>query len=146
MLARPARRQLFIREIVKLVKAESYDGIDLDFENMRAEDRDRFTNFVGDLKRRLTPVGALLTLDVHPKTSEPGAWQGPISHDYAALARRADQLRVMAYDEHYAGGRDLQLSTAALHQVTLCLARDSADQHAAVLQHEDAVTVLAIGR
>ncbi|MDP1809609.1 MAG: glycosyl hydrolase family 18 protein [Actinomycetota bacterium] len=104
MLTDPGLKRRFIDDTAGLIKKNGYNGIDLDFENMRAEDRDRFTRFVGELKSRLAPLGALLTLDLHAKTSEPGGWQGPISHDYAGLARHADQLRVMAYDEHYAGG------------------------------------------
>jgi len=104
MLIDPGRRRRLIAKITKLASSRHYNGIDLDFENMRAEDRDRFTRFVGELKKSLKPSGALLTLDIHAKTFEPGGWQGPISHDYAGLARHADQLRVMAYDEHYAAG------------------------------------------
>lgn len=97
-------KQRFFTDVVKSVRKNKYDGIELDFENLRAEDRDLFTGFVAELKSNLAPTGAVLTIDVLPKTSEPGMWSGPQAHDYAGLAKAADQLNIMAYDEHYSLG------------------------------------------
>ena len=92
---------LLIDKIVNLVKKEEYDGIDLDFENLFPEDRDAYTRFVTKLQRRLSAQGALLSVTVQPKTSASRNWPGLRAQDYKALGRVADQVRVMAYDEHF---------------------------------------------
>lgn len=40
-------------------------------------------------------------MTVHPKTAEPGNWDGPQSQDWAAIGAVADRVRVMAYDFHW---------------------------------------------
>jgi spore germination protein len=101
MLSTVVNRTAHVTALVNLVTAKGYDGIDVDYENMAATDRDRYTAFIGQLATALHAGGKTLTVAVHPKTSEPGTWSGPQAHDYAGLGRSVDRLRVMAYDYHW---------------------------------------------
>jgi spore germination protein len=82
--------------------AGPFDGLDIDYESGYATDRARFTVFATRLANALHNAGKLLSMTVHPKTSEPGTWDGPQSQDWAALGSVSDRFRVMAYDYHWA--------------------------------------------
>lgn len=90
-------RAAHVLAILQLVQTRGYDGIDVDYESMAAADRDVFSAFLRELAAPLHAQGKLLTVAVHPKTSEPGTWSGPQAHDYAAIGAVADRVRVMAY-------------------------------------------------
>ena len=67
---------------------------------MNGAQRDAFTAFVTELARRLHDDKRLIAVDVYPKMSEPGAWDGPQSQDWKRLGREVDQFRIMtAMDE-----------------------------------------------
>ena len=104
VLKDPAKRALQISRIVSKTKAFDYDGIDIDYENLPADDRDVFSQFTRELSAALHKEGKKLVVTVNAKTDEPGDWTGAQSHDYAAIGAAADYVRVMAYDQHYAGG------------------------------------------
>lgn len=82
--------------------AAPYDGIDVDYESLFAADRARFTLFVQRLATSLHASGKLLSMTVHPKTSEPGNWDGPQAQNWAAIGAVSDRVRIMAYDYHWA--------------------------------------------
>lgn len=81
--------------------AQPFDGLDIDYEGLYAGDRGRFTLFTQRLAAALHADGKLLSMTLHPKTSEPGTWDGPRAQDWAAIGGVADRVRVMAYDEHW---------------------------------------------
>ena len=83
---------------MNLAAAGGYDGIDLDYENLRASDRAAFTSFVQHLAGALHAQGKLLTVNVYAKTSEPGTWDGPQAQDWWAIGQAADQVRIMTYE------------------------------------------------
>ena len=102
MLTSAAARSAHVQALVNLVVAKGYDGIDLDYEGLQAADRALFSTFVGEAAAALHQQGKKLSVAVHPKTSEPGTWDGPQAQDYAAIGLVADRVRVMAYDYHWA--------------------------------------------
>jgi spore germination protein len=87
-----------IANLVNLAVAGGYDGIDLDYENLRSADRSGFTSFVQSLAAALHAEGKLLTVNVYGKTSEPGTWDGPQAQDWWAIGQAADQVRIMTYE------------------------------------------------
>jgi spore germination protein len=92
-----------IDEIVGYVRAEGYDGFDLDLEGMLPGDREPYTAFVGRLAAALHAQGKVLTMAVPAKSKE--AWTGWAgAYDYAALGRHADLVTIMAYEFHGAWG------------------------------------------
>jgi len=92
------------QNILNEVMYYDYDGIDLDYENLAAEDKQLFSDWVTALARDLHANGKLLTITVQPKTFDADGWDGPGAQDYRALAGAADELRLMAYGWCWATG------------------------------------------
>ncbi len=98
MLSTKIRQSRHVSALVNLVKSNGYDGLDVDYENLYAGDRSRYSSFLSKLATSLHSAGKTLSVAVHPKTSEPGSWSGPQAQDYKAIGAVADTVRVMAYD------------------------------------------------
>lgn len=93
-----------IQNLVNLVEVNNYHGIEIDYENLYASDRNAFTQFIQELAQALHNNGKLLTIAVHAKTSEPGTWNGPQAQDWQALGQAVDYFRIMTYDYHWSTG------------------------------------------
>ncbi len=102
ILADPVKRTQHVAHIAALVNTRGYDGIDIDYEHLGAADRQPFTAFVTQLGLALHANGKLLSVTLHPKTSEPGDQPKNQAQDYAAIGRVADEVRIMLYDYHWA--------------------------------------------
>lgn len=103
MLSDSVARKAHEKALVKLVTANDYDGIGIDYENLYATDRDDLTAFVQQLASALHDQGKRLGVALTAKTSGPGTWNGPQAEDYAAIGAAADRVQVMAYDYSYDG-------------------------------------------
>ncbi len=91
-----------VAAIVALVQRHDYAGVDIDYENLHAGDRQAFSTFVRDLAAALHPHGKLLSVAVFAKTSNAGTDPRNLAQDYAAIGQAADQVRLMGYDYHWA--------------------------------------------
>ncbi len=100
LLASPAARAAAIRNLLALVTANGYTGVNLDWEGIAPQDRRQFTAFVQALARVFHAHGKDVTLSIPAETaSDPASsWTG--AYDYRALGRAADLLVIMAYDQH----------------------------------------------
>ena len=98
MLADPARRSAHISALVEIARADGLDGIDLDYESLKATDRGNYPLFIKDLADRLHKIGKRLSVTIHPKTEEPGTWDGTQALDYKAIGAAGDVVRIMCYD------------------------------------------------
>ncbi|AFS78333.1 putative sporulation-specific glycosylase [Gottschalkia acidurici 9a] len=94
-------RQVLAEQIVQAIEKYNLDGINVDIENVTAEDKDEFTDLVKLLKEKL-PKGKEVSVAVaaNPNGYTAG-WHG--SYDYEKLAQYSDYLIIMAYDESYNG-------------------------------------------
>lgn len=101
MLHSPALMTSQVNAIVSLVQRNDYAGIDLDYENLHAGDRQAFTTFVTRLAAALHARGKVLSVAVFAKTTNAGTDPRNLAQDYAAIGRAADQVRLMAYDYHW---------------------------------------------
>ena len=97
ILASPEARRRLIDGLVALVEDKGYDGVDLDWEALKAGDRDGFSTFVEQLAAALHARRRFLSIAVFPKTSEPGRWDNQISADYARLGKAVDEFKIMTY-------------------------------------------------
>jgi spore germination protein len=105
-------RAAHVRALVRLAESGDYDGLDLDYEDLALTTdagqarrvRRVFTAFVTDLCRALHRRDLDCSVTVMPRTDDEfSVWRGkliPAVYDYAALAAVADEVRVMAYDQH----------------------------------------------
>lgn len=89
-------REKAIAGIVKIVQEKGLEGVVLDFEGLGmngqgTEIKQDYNEFVQLLSGQIKPLGAKLTLVLHPLN---GAYQG---YDYASLGKLADDLVIMAY-------------------------------------------------
>lgn len=96
-----AKRTAHVETIVSLVVNNRYDGIDIDYESLNAADRENFSLFIEELAAALHVNSKLLSVTVHPKTSENPGWDGPKAQDWARLGKAADEFKIMVYDYSY---------------------------------------------
>jgi spore germination protein YaaH len=101
--------------IVALAKRLGVDGVDVDYENLPASDRDGFTAFARELAGDLRAAGLKVSITVQPKSAETAS-RGPGAADWAALCAVADRLQVMLYNEHNAATEPGPV--ASLHWMT----------------------------
>ena len=87
-----------IRDLAEIARRENLLGFQLDFENIDPDDINLYTRFVHDAAKALHHDGRLLSVAVVPRflDSVPGQWAA--AYDYPGLARAADFLTLMAYD------------------------------------------------
>ncbi|CAM3072000.1 glycosyl hydrolase family 18 protein [Prescottella defluvii] len=97
-----ALRRTHVEALTDLVTTHGFDGIQIDYEDLSAADRDDFSTFVGDLGTALHRIGRVLDVAVHAKPTDAGYGQHNEAQDYAAIAAGADRVIVMAYDRHWA--------------------------------------------
>jgi spore germination protein len=98
----PVLMRQHINAIVALVQRQDYAGIDIDYEELHAGDRQVFTQFVTELAAALHAHGKILSVAVFPQTATPKSNQANAAQDYAALGKAADQVRIMGYNYHWA--------------------------------------------
>ncbi|WP_126429405.1 glycosyl hydrolase family 18 protein [Brevibacillus marinus] len=93
------KREKMIAQILHYANIYDLDGINLDFENVYLEDKERLVQFVRELTPYLHEQGLTVSLDVTIKSSSE-RWS--MFYDRAALAEVVDYIAVMTYDEHWA--------------------------------------------
>ncbi|PRR96113.1 sporulation protein [Bacillus atrophaeus] len=97
----PTARTNLVNNIFYLVSRKGYGGVNIDFEQVSAGDRDLFTGFLRQLRDRLKPAGYALTIAVPAKTSDHIPWLR--GYDYGGIGAVVDFMFIMAYDWHHAG-------------------------------------------
>lgn len=104
LLESSANRAKFISNLMTLMKNNGYHGANIDIEGVYAYDRGYYTTFMSEVYAALNAAGYYVSISVPAKTydSTTNSWNG--AYDYAALSPYADQIVIMAYDEHYPGG------------------------------------------
>ena len=96
--------ETLISNLLRTMEEKGFQGVDVDFEYILAEDRDRFTSFVAELRRRMNAAGYVVSVALAPKTSadQPGLlYEGK---DYGGLGAAADEVLLMAYEWGYTYG------------------------------------------
>jgi len=91
-------RKIAINNLEADIKKYGLDGINIDFEQVPASDRNNLTAFIHELSDRLKPQGYIVSIDVFPKHNEEN--DVAEAYDYAELANYADKIILMTYDYH----------------------------------------------
>ncbi|MGA2974383.1 MAG: glycosyl hydrolase family 18 protein [Spirochaetia bacterium] len=86
-------RPLLIDDICRL--SADFDGVQIDFEAVSADDAEYFFGFLKELKQKL-PDGKMLSVAL-PARFE----QVADAYDYARVGSIVDRIVIMAYDEHW---------------------------------------------
>ncbi len=79
------------------------DGINFDFENMYASDKGAYTNHVKEIALLCHTLGASVSVDV--TKYEPTSMTWSMCYDRNALAKYADYIALMAYDQYYSASK-----------------------------------------
>ena len=84
-----------LENVVALINAKSYYGLNINFEYIYPFDRDSYSQFVRRAAERLHPLGCPVSTAIAPKES--GSQQGLLytAHDYEAHGRYADRVILM---------------------------------------------------
>lgn len=101
VMNRPAASASLIANLSAAVTANGYQGVDIDFEYVLAEDRIAFANFVTNVRIAINGLGYPVTVALAPKTSDdqPGLlYEGK---DYALLGEAANEVLLMTYEWGY---------------------------------------------
>ncbi|MCM1025191.1 MAG: glycosyl hydrolase family 18 protein [Roseburia sp.] len=104
-----------IRNLLAVMEEKGYEGVDIDFEYILAEDRDAFTDFVRRVAEAMRERGYRTSVALVPKTSagqEGLLYEGK---DYRALGEAADHVLLMTYEWGYTYGPPM--AVAPLNQV-----------------------------
>lgn len=101
VLESSSARQTLISNILNQIKANGYDGVNVDFENLYYYDRSYFTTFLSELYTALHSENYLVTAAVPSKTRENVNDNYTGAYDYPSIANYVDQIVIMTYDEHY---------------------------------------------
>ena len=95
LIDNPKASSLLIEHLRDEVIQLNADGINIDFEQLSAADRDNFSEWLKRLTASFHAKNLLVCVDV-PLNDD--------AYDYEYLGEVADAVVLMAYDQHYAGG------------------------------------------
>ncbi|MDA3130037.1 glycosyl hydrolase family 18 protein [Aliibacillus thermotolerans] len=103
ILNNPSLRKKLINNIERLLRYNDFKGVNIDFEEVRSEDRTALNLFMKELANKLRPSGFTVFISVPPKQGDryPSHFAG---YDYAALGKVVDYMFLMTYDWHCFGG------------------------------------------
>ncbi|HCC07499.1 MAG TPA: hypothetical protein DEP72_05005 [Clostridiales bacterium] len=88
-------REKIIRQILSYAALYDLDGINIDFEGLKPESGEYFIQFLRELAPYMSEQGLVLSVDVYM----PSIWT--TFYNRTEIAKIADYICVMAYDEHW---------------------------------------------
>lgn len=97
MVSSPANIDRVVSKLADAVRGQGWDGVGVDLEAVRAEDRDGLVDFVTALKAAL-PAGKTVDLAVTAFTS--AQEYADNGYDLGRLGAALDRIELMAYDQH----------------------------------------------
>ena len=93
-----------VENISELATEYQVDGIVVDFEYMYATDKDNFSKFIEELSDRLNEKNVTLAVNV---TMPDSSNESSMSYDRARLAKIADYIILIGYDQHSATSEEV---------------------------------------
>ncbi len=110
-----AYTERLIRELLETMDAKGYEGVDIDFEYILAQDRDAFSAFVRRVAESMRASGYHTSVALAPKTSAGQTGLLYEGKDYRALGEAADHVLLMTYEWGYTYGPPM--AVAPVNQV-----------------------------
>jgi spore germination protein YaaH len=92
LLQDPKRRAEIAEHIVTTLDEAGFDGVNIDFENFTADDKENLIAFMAELYPRAKKAGLVVSMDVIVAGS---------AYDHERLAENVDFMVPMMYDEHW---------------------------------------------
>ncbi len=97
-------QERLIRELEETVIEKGFQGVDIDFEYILAEDRAAFADFVRNVRIAMNEIGCFVSVALAPKTSDDQQGVIYVGKDYALLGEAADKVLLMTYEWGYTYG------------------------------------------
>ena len=108
---------VLIEDVEKVIIEYNLDGVNVDFENISVDYKDKLTNFIKLLRERLPKEKTIsVAVAANPERLET-TWVA--SYDYEGLSEYANYLVLMAYDEHCQGGSQGAVASIGFVQKSL---------------------------
>ena len=97
-------QQTLVDNLLKTMQEKGYEGINVDFEYILPEDKQRYVQFIRYLRERMAPNGYYVSVAVPPKIADdqPGLLYEGI--DYQGIGEAADSVFLMTYEWGYTYG------------------------------------------
>jgi peptidoglycan-N-acetylglucosamine deacetylase len=102
LLNNPAKRKTLINQVVRVLTREKFAGVNVDFEELQEGSDEVMVQFMKEMYAALHPLHLLVTQDVSPFNPD---------YNLKALSAYCDYVFLMAYDEHYSGGKPGPISS-----------------------------------
>lgn len=99
-----------ILELIRIMREKGYGGVDIDFEYVRREDRDAFTEFVRRAADAVHEAGYRINIALAPKTSADQKGLLYEGKDYPALGAIVDSALLMTYEWGYKYGPNMAVA------------------------------------
>ncbi|HQJ75729.1 MAG TPA: glycosyl hydrolase family 18 protein [Bacteroidota bacterium] len=90
-----AKRRKFINDVVEMCKVYGYDGVDLDWEYPKSNDRNNLTLLMRELKGELLKLNPSMTLSIAAPSTD---WNN--GYDWNEVKNILDWIGIMTYDFH----------------------------------------------
>lgn len=103
-------QNIFINNIISILNAKNYYGVDIDFEYLYPTDREAYISFLRNLKTQLVANNKTLSVAVAPKYRDNQSGILYEAHDYAAIGEIADRVIIMTYEWGYVYGEPMAIS------------------------------------
>lgn len=100
----PVYKKKLLDQLVETMLRKGYQGVDIDFEYILAEDRDAFTDFVREVTEVMHAYGFHSSVALAPKTSADQQGLLYAGKDYRGLGEAADHVLLMTYEWGYTYG------------------------------------------
>ncbi|MBN2015761.1 hypothetical protein JW766_02920 [Candidatus Dojkabacteria bacterium] len=132
---------IFLNKHIEAITSEvdnfNFDGIDIDYEHIKAQDRDSFSNFIKLLSEKLHSNGKVLTIAILWKnnfdTVIENASESRKAQDWETLGKYVDEFRIMAYDYTGSGNSAGPIAPREWIRSILDYATDKVEGHKIVL-------------
>lgn len=92
LLNDPNRRKTFIAQVLSLLTQRHFQGVNIDFEELRENTDETLITFVREMHEALHPKGYIVTIDIAALNSD---------YNLPALRPYVDYFMLMAYDNHF---------------------------------------------
>ncbi len=104
ILSNASLRQKLEDDIAALVVREGFDGVDIDFEGKKAEDKNYFSTFLKGLYQRMGKKWVMCSIESRTPiadryTSTPPKDAGIYANDWVQINKYCDRVRFMTYDQ-----------------------------------------------
>ena len=90
-----------IDSLASLMPQKGYEGVNIDFEYINAEDRDAFTEFVRIMTEAMNSLGYEVSVALAPRTFEDQPGRLTAGQDYAGIGQAANHVLLMSYEWGY---------------------------------------------